>query len=335
MKKYTALAFILPFIFNTVAISSPFDENSSKITNEVVSSDDTTGEKGSNGNSIIKVKASSIESYDFKLKPLVSPDKVKTQKILSKKIGSTWDTKNYDYTNVQGFCTDGTYWYVALMTASNDDEYSDQDTKLLKIRISDKEIVKAKSVGKIGHSNSLTYNPKTKKILTATCTGTKCYFCEFNASDLNGFRKVYLKNEKGETYKDKCFASFCYDPVKDQYIVKFNNHTLAFFNSDFQLINTVEVANLKINDDMTGQAISCDGQNIFSVCNNLNFPVVNYILCYDMKGNYIQKYTFKNQFGILWNNAEMEQIACYNGKYWSLCNNGTNKFRIHEIKLRE
>ena len=58
-----------------------------------------------------------------------------------------------------------------------------------------------------------------------------------------------------------------------------------------------------------------------------------------MDGKYLKKYTFKTQFGILLNNAELEQITSYNGIhngiYWGLCNNGTNKFSIHEITLRK
>ena len=114
-----------------------------------------------------------------------------------------------------------------------------------------------------------------------------------------------------------------------------NNKTLGYFDSNFKLQKTVEVQHLKINDDMTGQAITCDGENIFSVCNNLKYPTVNYILVYDMEGKYLFKHTLNSQLGVLWNNAEMEQIACWNGKYWSLSNSGKNKFRIHELKLRE
>ncbi len=269
-----------------------------------------------------------------KLNPLLKGSSVKVSRKLTRTVGSTWDTKGLNYTHVQGFCTDGTYWYVALMTSGGDQYYTNQQTKLLKIRIKDKKVVATKAVGKIGHSNSLTYNPKTNKIYTATCTKTKSYVCQFNASDLGGKKIIYLKNNKGKQYKDRCFASFSYDPVSDQYIVKMSNKSLGYFDSNFKLKKTVNVKHLKINDNMTGQAITCDGENIFSVCNNLSCsPRINYILCYDINGKYLHKLTFKKELGSTSEKPEMEQLTCYNGQYWSLTNvNG--KFRIHKIKLR-
>ena len=279
-------------------------------------------------------KKNNINKSNSKLKPLLKGSKVTVSRKLTRTVGSTWDTKGLNYTHVQGFCTDGTYWYVALMTSGGDEYYTNQQTKLLKIRIKDKKVLATQAVGKIGHSNTLTYKPKNNKILSATCTKKKSYVCQFNASDLGGMKKIYLKNNKGKQYKDRCFASFSYDPVGDQYIVKMSNKSLGFFDSNFKLKKTVSVKHLKINDKMTGQAITCDGENIFSVCNNLSCsPRINYILCYDINGNYLHKLTFKKELGTTGEKPEMEQLTCYNGQYWSLTNvNG--KFRIHKIKLR-
>lgn len=272
---------------------------------------------------------------DKKLNALLKSKDVKISKKLTRTIGKTWDEKGINYTHIQGFCTDGEYWYVALMSSTKKNDYTDQHTKLLKIRIKDKKVVASKHVGKIGHSNSLTYNPKTKKILSAPCS--KAFGCiyEFNASNLGGKKAIYLKNKKGKEMKKKCYASFSYDEANDQYIVKLSNKCLGYFDSNFKLKKKVSVKHLKINDKMTGQAITCDGKNIFSVCNNLKVnPRINYILIYDISGKYVRTLTFKKELGTSGDRPEMEQLTCYRGNYWSLTN-VHGKFRIHKIKLRE
>ena len=222
------------------------------------------------------------------------------------------------------------------MTSTNGDGqyYTKQETKLLKIDIKTKKVVKTNKIGKVGHSNSLTYNPITKKIYSATCTKKMSYIYSFNASDLKGKKKIHLKNQKGKAYTNNNFASFTFNPLQNEYIVKLSNKSLGYFDSNFTLKKKVSVKHLKKNDKMTGQAISCDGYNIFSVYNNLSCnPRINYIRIYDMNGKYIKDLTFKSSIGSASERPEMEQLTCFNGKYWSLSNvNG--KFRIHKIKLR-
>ena len=274
---------------------------------------------------------------DKKLNPLLKAKDVKVSKKLTRNIGKTWDEKGIDYRNVQGFCTDGEYWYIALMTSTKYNgkkDYTKQHTKLLKIRIKDKKVVAEKHVGKIGHSNSLTYNNKTKKILSASCSKAIGCIYEFNASDLGGKKTIYLKDKKGKKMGKKCIASFSYDQTNDQYIVKLSNTCLGYFDSDFKLKKKVTVKHLKINNKMTGQAITCDGKNIFSVCNNLSVnPRINYILIYNIDGKYIRSLTFKKELGTSGERPEMEQLTCYKDNYWSLTN-VHGKFRIHKIKLR-
>ena len=284
---------------------------------------------------IKKEKEKDLVLVSKELKPLLKSKKIKVSKKKTKTITKKFDENGLVYTHVQGFCTDGTYWYVALMTSDGGDKtYASQETKLLKINIKTKKIVLKKAVGKIGHTNSLTYNPNTGKIYTAPCTKNMSYIYSFNASDFEGKTQIEFKDKKGKAYTNKSYPSFAYDPTNNVYIVKSGNKSLSYFDSDFKLIKKVTVKHLKKKDSMTGQAISCDGCNIFSVFNNLSAnPRVNYIRIYDINGKYVKQIKFKKELGKPEERPEMEQLACYNGKYWSLTNvNG--KFRIHKIKLR-
>ncbi len=312
-------------------------KNSTSKQKTKVSKNSSKKKSTDNDKSSSKTKtATSNTNTNTNLKPLLKLSKVNVSTVLTKKIGSTWDEKGHNYTHVQGFCTDGKYWYVALMTSTNGDGqyYTKQETKLLKINIKTKKVVKTNKIGKVGHSNSLTYNPNTKKIYSATCTKKMSYIYSFNASDLKGKTKIELKNKKGKTITNKNFASFSYNPAQNEYIVKLSNTSFGYFDSNFKLKKKVACKHMKKNDKMTGQAITCDGCNIFSVYNNLSCtPRINYIRCYDMNGKYIKDLTFKSSIGTSSEKPEMEQLTCYNGEYWSLSNvNG--KFRIHKIKLR-
>ena len=311
--------------------------SSAKTTKDKTDSKDSNKNKSKSKKKTNKNKTELVLKTDNNLKKLLKNKDVKVSKKLTLKIGDTWDEKGLDFKNVQGFCTDGEYWYIALMTSTKYNgvkNYTKQTTKLLKIRIKDKKVVDKKSVGKIGHSNSLTYNSKTKKILSASCSKAMGCIYEFNASDLGGKKKIYLKDKKGKKMTKKCIASFSYDETNNQYIVKLSNTCLGYFDSDFKLKKKVTVKHLKINDNITGQAITCDGTNIFSVCNNLSVnPRINYIRIYDINGKYIKTLTFKKELGSANEKPEMEQITSYKSNYWSLTN-VHGKFRIHKIKLR-
>ena len=323
---------------NTVTFNTP--------TNIVKTNDTTTGNSNKTATTKTNVNVSKKENktevnspastnnnqYISGLGELLSPGKVTTSVYKKQSIGSNWDESGIDYTHVQGICCDGTYFYIALLTSAKNKDYTNQYTKILKLNMKTKKIVKAKRIGKIGHSNSLCYNTRNKKIYSATCTNKMTYWCEID-NELNGYKKVYPKDKNGKKYSNKNFASFSYDPVKDQYVVKMSNKQFGFFDQNFKLIKTVNAQHMKINDSMTGQAIYTDGKNIFSQCGNLSSrPTVNYILCYDMNGKYIQKITL-SKLGSTSEHAELEQLTGWKGKYYTVSN--CSGFRIHSIKLRK
>lgn len=326
---------------NTVKFTSPTANitttNTSTSTNSTKTSTKTSSQKSSTSTnktskSSTTSSASNNNQYISNLGALLSPGKVTTSVYKKQSIGSNWDTSGENYTHVQGICCDGTYFYIALMTSAKNGDYRSQYTKILKMNMSTKKIVKAKRIGKIGHSNSLCYNTKNKKIYSATCTNKMTYWCEID-TDLSGYKKIYPKDKNGKKYTNKCFASFSYDPVKDQYVVKMSNKSFGFFDQNFKLIKTVSAQNMKISDSMTGQAIYTDGKNIFSQCGNLKSrPTVNYILCYDMNGKYIQKISL-SKLGSVSEHAELEQLTGWKGKYYIISN--CSGFRIHSIKLRK
>ena len=261
---------------------------------------------------------------------LLPQKQVKIDILLQRKLLGNFDVGDHRFYACQGITTDGEYFYVALLNLKKN-KSDDQATMILKIRMSDLVIVDQKDFGLIGHSNSLTYNPKTKKIYVAPLWKTWKTIYEFD-TNLNNLKQVTLYNNDGTIYKDKEFRSVTYLPLEDQYIVVIGDTELAYFDSEFKLLKI-----LKLNKSLrktTTQALSSDGTNLYAVTNIFRGkPFVsndNLIIIYDMDGNYIDTYLFPQEFGY---HVELQQITFANGKCYGVSINGN--MRIYEIKLKK
>ena len=249
---------------------------------------------------IVASTTKNLKLEDFGFLPL---EKVEIKQLFTQKL-SSFDDENISYNGCQGFTTDGNFFYIALLSKGKEIE---KHTKILKIRIEDYQIVKQKDLGSIGHSNSLTFNPKTQKIYSAPLWDNfKCIY-EFD-TNLENLKEIYLYNTDGSRVSDRQYCSVTYLPITNQYLVKFDRFTLGYFDYDFKLNKIIKVKqNLKIKNGNTSQAISSDGTNLYAVTNDLkNRPeIINYILIYDNSGNYIDKYVFHKELGV---RVELQQI---------------------------
>lgn len=253
-----------------------------------------------------------------------SQEQVKIKPVLIYEYIGKFDNNGVKYEWCQGFTADDEYFYVALLSKGPE---INKHTLILKIRISDFKIIKYKDLGKIGHSNSLTYNPKTKKIYSAPIwKNWKCIF-EFD-TDLDNLREVYLYKENGDIIKDKQYWSVTYLPSLDQYMVKYSGTYLGYFDSDFKLVKNLRLLDsLNLEKGNSSQALSTDEENLYSVTNK---KLSNYILIYDMEGHYVDNYLFVEEFG---RKVELEQITFVNGKCYGLACFG-RCFGIFEINLK-
>lgn len=135
----------------------------------------------------------SANVYAISQNSFLSNKKIAATEIYSKNFSSSFQekylkTKRYKkgkkfYTNtynqIQSFCVDGSFFYVACVTNRNENydelekRYIYQETTILKIRIKDKKIVASAYLGRIGHSNSLAYNHLNNTLLIAPCNKTR------------------------------------------------------------------------------------------------------------------------------------------------------------------
>ena len=342
-QQYAKIYFVITIILCLVLITSPSFAKSklkTKLSNFFQKIEKKIDEKTSNTENkssdvkpqiatapvIVASTTKKLTLEDFGLLP---QNEVKIKLLFTQKIINNFDTDNFKFDGCQGFTTDGKYFYVGILSNNKEIE---KHTKILKIRIDDFKIVKEKDLGTIGHSNSLTYNPKTQKIYTAPLWKNWKTIYEFD-TDLNNLKKVSLYNNNGLVIIGKEFRSVTYLLDEDKYIVVTDNTSLVYFDSNFKIIKTFKTSMpLRVT---TTQALSYDGINLFSVTNLFAgkpfVPKENYIFVYDLNGNYIDKYVFSKEFG---NKYELEQITFCGGQCYGLSgHNGI--FRIYEITLRK
>lgn len=244
---------------------------------------------------------------------------------------------------IQGSCTDGKYIYIA--TISKDSKpYLSQQTKILIIDLKTREIVKRVNLGKIGHSNALTYNPQNSTIIISTCSPIKNYIYQISTKELLNLNratlnKVYLRDKNNKIMTDKKnISSISYNLGRNEYCMVWSNNRIVVFDENFKMKRIIEL-NKELNaNNITGQSIYCDSSYIYYVCNNMTNgvkKVINYVKVYDYNGKLIRMVTIKNT------GAEFESIFANKGIYYIVSNsleiqNGKNKYyiKIHKLNLR-
>lgn len=257
--------------------------------------------------------------------------------IFSQKFSDLSDSNTPKLYIVQGFCCDDKYFYIATTSfKEKDPEYLDTETVLIKMNMTNFNIVKKKYLGKIGHSSSLTYNPVTKSIYIAPASIEMQYIVKVN-DELENIEKIFLKKQDNSFYKEiDRLDSLSYNPRTNTYQIRKNNRTLSVFDSDFKFLNDIKLNyNCRINGKISNQVFTCDGYNYFSVCNYLKVtPIINYIVIYDLNGKHIKDLTLEKELLINNERVEFEQLAYANNNYYMLAQ-CKGFFRIYQLNLRK
>ena len=238
---------------------------------------------------------------------------------------------NRSYEACQGFISDGDYFYIAVLVVGKKGE--DLNTRIIKIDAKTYKIVAEKDFGEIGHCNSLTYNPITKKIYAAPLYKKWQGIYEFD-KELKNIRKIILKDKSGKNITNKDLWSVTYLAKNNQYIVKTGQFELLFFDSDFKLKKNMSIKQqMNLKNGYASQALTTDEKYLYCLCNDLNSKNErNFILVYSLYGKYLKKFSFTyDQDKILI--PELEQVIFVNKKCYGVSQlNG--KYAIYEINIK-
>lgn len=122
--------------------------------------------------------------------------------------------------NGQGFCTDGTYMYAAVLKGSN--------VIIMKID-TDGELVAENNVGNIGHANQLAYDPNSGNILVASGNGTNIYTIDPSTLELG---EPIQMAEIAEAAGLSQIWNIAYDEEKNIWLIG-SGATFAIVSADF------------------------------------------------------------------------------------------------------
>lgn len=274
--------------------------------------------------------------------------------------------KNSSYNQVQSFCTDGKYFYVACLTRTYIDseepekKYTDQETTILKINMKTEKIVASAYLGKIGHSNSLSYNNLNNTILIAPCNKRgivykiSANFSKFKTKITPDPINLKLK-ERTDSKGNKVVpivTSIAYNEGRNVYLMKISSNTIAWLDSEFKELYSVTFKNGKKTENSlrgfgdtehnyhVGQSIYADCSYIYALYNvgdansfkNKNFSnIKNYVDVFDYNGDYVKTLQIPIQ------GFELEEIYYSNGSFYTA---GTNEktspkgFSIFKIDIK-
>ena len=142
------------------------------------------------------------------------------------------------YDTLQGSCTDGIYAYYVLYNRKV------EKCKIVKIRLSDNQVVKTSGVLKIHHGNGLTYNPDEHCLVAVHNTVYPKKLSVINPDTLKIKKSVTVKipsSLEGATSTNlseiKGFGSISYNPEQGIYVVLLSgSHNLLFLDESFKAV---------------------------------------------------------------------------------------------------
>ncbi len=148
------------------------------------------------------------------------------------------------YDTLQGSCTDGTYAYYVLYNRNV------EKCKIVKVKISNRKVIKVSKVLNIAHGNGLTYNSKTKQLVAVHNTLRPKTLSVIDSKTLQVKRVVNVKipstipgASKEQIKKIQKFGSISYNRKRNVYVVLLSgSHDLLQLNSNFKPISYTKLS---------------------------------------------------------------------------------------------
>ena len=239
------------------------------------------------------------KKYYFKVKSDTFSSKVSATVIVQKTASLTliksgkerWDVrkaagqKTWGYDTIQGACAYGGYAYMALYNRDV------ERIKIVKVNLKTMKVVKiSKPVDSHCHGNTLTYNPKTNRIIAVCGKGGKKKAVFVNADTLKqtGTRTFSISDSFiGEEYKG--IAGLAYNKNENRYIVKIRSYTnkIISYSSDFKTKKRIKIT--KNESELLPQGLYTEGGYMYDVQSFKNSRKYNMITIRTLGGTFVGK----------------------------------------------
>ncbi len=220
------------------------------------------------------------------------------------------------YVVSQGAATDGTYGYFAMCNTSAmlDGEILEA-ARIMKIDLTTWETVTISEPMRTCHSNGMTYNSKTNKLLVV-----------HNKPE---YEKISIVNPDTLVVEevvtiDRAIQSIGYNAATDQYAVRLSGSwDFAILDSEF---NEVKLVRTGVRTPLGSQCMTCDENYIYMLDSGVSLkPGYECITVYDWEGNFLCVYRIPSM-------QESEAIIICGDTFYLTFFNG-NGGRLYELEM--
>ena len=240
------------------------------------------------------------------LKTSVLKQKKKVFEIIS------WAKQNmYQYSVLQGSCTDGTYAYYLLYNRNVG------KCKIVKVKMSTLKVVKVSGALNVSHGNDMTFNAQKKILVIVHSTGSDPKaLTSVNPTTLTikETRHITIPNKlSGGTVTDAknatAFTGLAYSSGRQEYAVLLShNYNFVILDSNMNPLRYVKVTK---KNNYTMQGIDAtDDYILVAQSPKSSSQKYNIITVYDWDGNYISKMNVKKGY-------EIESVYHVGSKYYA------------------
>ena len=199
---------------------------------------------------------------------------IKPKKLKKVELRSMIKEGHIGYSVVQGGCTDGKYAYYLMVSSYT------QNSRVLKVNLKTKKVVKRSSVLNTWHGNGMAYDSKRKKLVVIGREHRKQEITLIDARTLKITRQEDVKynNYAGvgmgsltKGHQKQGLGAIAYVKKYDCYIaLEREYHNLLFFDPD--TFEAIGMAYTKINDDFPGtyQGMDADDKYVYFLLSYFN-----------------------------------------------------------------
>lgn len=213
----------------------------------------------------------------------------------------------------QGACSDGTYGYFLLANPNGIiNGTTEEHCIMYKVDMSTWEVVKKSDALRVQHGNSVTYNPKTGKLVVS--------HCKPNANQLSIVNPETLVVERVITLGTG-ISAITYSPTKDLYVGRTGDDMIVF-DANFKQIDHF----MGVNDLLGVQNIVCDDNYIYMISSGVvSMPGTEGVTVYDWNGGFRGVYRVGSM-------QETESLLIHNGKFYVTFYTGSGG-TLYELEL--
>ncbi len=210
--------------------------------------------------------------------------------------------------DVQGGCSDGTYYYQVFMHRENETGQENNEVRVAKIDPASGEIVKLSRNLWLHHANDMTYNKKTNKLLVCNNAPHRNWLSVLDPDSLELERTIELSVE---------IFGISYNEARDAYVVGLSyGKSFCQLDADFRVIENSRCEPSPLTLHFVNQGICSDDEYVYFAFwdaktlreNPEKFQSA--IAVYRWGGTYVGQIYF--DIG----EREPENLSYHQGKFW-------------------